>query len=295
MPCSVWNNKLAVGPLQADGALGWWHSLGGSNFAPSLLAASSSGSIRVALHCHTCILFHLGRVFTAYRYVAWLCTVLIESCTVVHYVSLLSCCTAYCFATVILLFHCHTALPPSYCFTSFTFLWLCHICCFAFVTLCIVCHYHVALFLSCCFAFVTLLCLCHAHLPLSCCFTSVVLLCLCLAVLPPSCCFASVTLLFLSHAAVPQSVSSVILFCLCHASLPVSYCFAPVILLQQHLCVSHFWLAWLNPASLSCHCMSSLSFCPARVMLIVRTYTCSTYCIRWNFRVGFIFTYFSSP
>ena len=43
---SVWNTKMAVGPLKADGPLGWWPSLEGSNFTHTLLAASSSGSTR---------------------------------------------------------------------------------------------------------------------------------------------------------------------------------------------------------------------------------------------------------
>ena len=186
---------------------------------------------------------------------AWLRTVLIESCTIVHYVSLLSCYAAYCFATIILLFHCHAALPPSYCFASFTLLWLCHISCFAFVTLRIVCHCCVALFRSCCFAFH------HAALPLSCCFASVLLFFLCHATLPLSC------------AALTQSVVSgfVILFCLCHARF-----FACVMLLCpcHNYCFDNIFLlaivglldSTLQP-SLPYHPASPLSFCPAIVML----------------------------
>ena len=154
---------------------------------------------------------------------------------------------SYCFFTVVLFCYHHNALPVSRCF--------------ACVILHIVCHCRVALFLSCCFAFVMQFCLCHVVLLLSCCFAFVLLFCLQHVALPLSCCFSFFMLLCLRT--LPLS------FCFasrCHASLPVSYCFAPVILLQQHLCVSLFWLAWLNPASLPCHCMSQLSFCPAIMM-----------------------------
>ena len=72
------------------------------------------------------------------------------------------CCNAACaaiwFARVILLFHCHAALPQSYtlffpvlrCFDFVMLLYPCHACCFAFILL--LCNCHVALLLSNCFA-----------------------------------------------------------------------------------------------------------------------------------------------
>ena len=82
---------------------------------------------------------------------AWLCNVHIKSCTAICIMS--HCRHAalpYSFAKVILLFHCHAALLPSYCVFSVSY----------------------------CFASVMLLCLCDAALPLHCYFASVVLLCL---------------------------------------------------------------------------------------------------------------------
>ena len=161
---------------------------------------------------------------------AWLCTVLIESCTVVHYVSLLSCYTAY-----ILFCYRHTAFPLSCCFATITLqLRQFHVSRSLIYMLLCFCDAAHSLPLSCCFVYVVmLLCFCHAalplscFLPLSCCFASVMLFCLSHAVLPLSCCFGSVMLFFFAF---------VMLLCLCHAVLPLSCCFAYV------SCLCHFVL-----------------------------------------------------
>ena len=79
---SVWNKKLVVGLFQAGTTLGWWQSLRGSNFAPTLLAASSGGSIRLALHCHTCTLFDFVVLHAKLLAFGW--------CNMVHLHSLLT-------------------------------------------------------------------------------------------------------------------------------------------------------------------------------------------------------------